>query len=119
MTREEVYRQIEEYLGFVPSWFKALPEEALEGEWRIHYQTELQPVPIPAKYWALIGLSAAAAFRSKSGIIVNTELARTFGASDVEIRLALHRAKTVVGWTAFLEGAQIDYGHFREQVLDV
>jgi hypothetical protein len=33
MKRDEVYKQIEEMFGLVPSMFKAVPDSSLELEW--------------------------------------------------------------------------------------
>jgi len=35
MKREEVYKSIEEMFGFVPSFFKAIPDSSLDLEWQL------------------------------------------------------------------------------------
>ncbi len=37
MNRQEIYRQIEEALGYVPTFFERLSDSSLESEWRIFY----------------------------------------------------------------------------------
>jgi len=34
MSREDVYKDITEMFGFVPSFFKVLPDSSLELEWK-------------------------------------------------------------------------------------
>jgi hypothetical protein len=34
MTRQEVYREIEDMFGLVPSFFKEVPDSSLELEWK-------------------------------------------------------------------------------------
>ncbi len=35
MSREEIYKEMEEKFGLVPSMFKAVPDSSLEHEWEL------------------------------------------------------------------------------------
>ncbi len=54
MNRKEIYKDIEETLGLVPSMFKAIPDSSLELEWKLFKQVQLAEGPIPNKYRELI-----------------------------------------------------------------
>lgn len=43
-------------------------------------------------------------------------MARLFGASDEEIEAAVHYAKSSVGWSAYINGLQMDYDQFRSEI---
>jgi alkylhydroperoxidase/carboxymuconolactone decarboxylase family protein YurZ len=62
MNRQQVYKEIEETMGLVPSLLKAVPDSSLELEWQTMKRTQMEPGPIPNKYRGLIGLAVAAAW---------------------------------------------------------
>ena len=67
MTRAEIYRQMEETLGLVPTFFKSLPDSSLELEWTLFNRVQNEPGPIPNKYRELAGLAVAAVMKSFMG----------------------------------------------------
>lgn len=117
MSRQEVYKQIEEVFGLVPSFFKALPDSSLEAEWQLFRQVELDEGPIPNKYRELIGLAIAAVTKCRYCTFFHTEAAKLHGASDAESEHAVHFAKLSAGWSAYLNGLQFDYDQFKREVL--
>jgi AhpD family alkylhydroperoxidase len=116
MTREEVYREIEETLGVVPSMFKTIPDSTLEMEWQLFKRVELEEGPIPSKYRELIGLGIAAATRCRYCVLFHTEAAKLNGATDAEIEDALHFAKSSAGWSLYVNGLQLDFEKFRAEM---
>jgi alkylhydroperoxidase/carboxymuconolactone decarboxylase family protein YurZ len=46
----------------------------------------------------------------------HTELAKLNGATDEEIEDAVHFAKSSAGWSAYVNGLQLDYEQFKEEV---
>jgi len=119
MIRKQVYREIEETLGLVPSMFKALPDSTLELEWNLFKQTQLAEGPIPNKYRELIGLAMAAVTKCRYCTFFHTELAKLNGATDEELEDAVHYAKASAGWSAYVNGLQLDYDQFKKEVLSV
>jgi AhpD family alkylhydroperoxidase len=116
MSRQEVYGDIEETFGFVPSFFKAVPDSSLELEWRLMKRVQFEEGPIPNKYRELIGLGIAAVMKCRYCALFHTEVAKLNGASDAEIEDAVHFAKSSAGWSTYLNGMQIDYDQFKEEV---
>jgi predicted small metal-binding protein len=44
-------------------------------------------------------------------------VAKLNGATDDEIEDAVHYAKSSAGWSAYLNGLQVDYDQFKEEVI--
>jgi len=116
MTRMEVYREIEETLGLVPSFMKALPDDVLEHEWKIFRSIQLDEGKVPNKYRELIGIGIAAVSKCRYCTLYHTEAAKLFGATDEEINEALRFAKSSAGWSAYINGLQLDYEEFKDEL---
>jgi AhpD family alkylhydroperoxidase len=116
MTRNEVYSEIKEMFGIVPTFVKSIPDSSLEMEWRLMKQVQFEEGPIPNKYRELIGLGIAAVTKCRYCLVFHTEAARLNGATDAEIEDAVHFAKSTAGWSAYLNGMQFDYEQFRQEV---
>lgn len=117
MTREEIYKDIEETLGLVPTFMKSIPEHYLAHEWRLFKDLQLSDkTHIPNKYKELMGLAVAAATRCQFCALFHTESARMFGATEEEIEEAVHFAKLSTGWSVYIHGMQIDYDVFRDEL---
>ena len=118
MTRKEVFKEIEQTLGKVPSFFKLVPDRSLETEWKLFKTLQLEESPIPNKYRELIGVAISAVTKCRYCSFFHTEVAKLFGASDAEIEDAVHYAKSSAGWSAYLNGMQVDYDSFKEELLE-
>lgn len=118
MTRKEVFKEIEQKLGKVPSFFKLVPDRSLEIEWKLFKTIQLEESPIPNKYKELIGVAISAVTKCKYCSFFHTEVAKLFGASDAEIEDAVHYAKSSAGWSAYLNGMQVDYKSFKDELLE-
>ncbi len=116
MTRDEVYKEIEEQFGLVPSFFKEVPDSTLEAEWDLYKRVEIDEGPIPGKYRQLIGLGISAATKCRYCVFYHTALARLHGATDAEIEHAVHYAKSSAGWSTYLHGMEIDFETFKDEV---
>ena len=58
----------------------------------------------------------AGATRCRYCAYYHTEAARLFGATEEEITEAVMFAKSSMGWSTWLNGMQIDYDGFREEL---
>ena len=116
MSREQVYKDIEERFGFVPSFMKLLPDSTLELEWELFKKVQLEEGAIPNKYKELLGLGIHAVTKCHYCIMFHTEMARLFGATEEEIEEAVHYAKASAGWSAYLNGMQVDYDSFKDEL---
>ncbi len=117
MNRQQVYREIEDMFGLVPSMFKAVPDSSIELEWQLFKRVQMDDGAIPNKYRELIGVAIAAATKCKYCSVYHTELAKLNGATEAEIEDALHYAKSSAGWSTYINGLQIDYDTFKSEVL--
>jgi AhpD family alkylhydroperoxidase len=116
-TREQIYRDIEAMFGLVPSMFKEVPDGSLELEWQLFKKVQFDPGPIPNKYRELIGVAIAATTKCRYCSVYHTEVAKLNGATDAEVEDAVHYAKSSAGWSTYINGLQIDYDQFRDEVL--
>lgn len=116
MSREQIYQEIEHTMGLVPSMFKAVPDATLELEWQLFKATQLNESAIPGKYRELIGLAIAAVTKCRYCAYFHTAIAKLNGATDAEIEDAVHFAKATAGWSAYINGLQIDYDQFKKEI---
>ena len=116
MTRQEIYKEIEQTFGLVPSMFKDVPDTMLEHEWKLFSKIQLEEGPIPLKYRELIGVAISGVTKCRLCIYYHTEVAKLFGATDEEIEAAVHYAKSTAGWSTYVNGLQIDFDQFRHEV---
>jgi AhpD family alkylhydroperoxidase len=119
MNREEIYNEMEQTLGLVPSFFKLIPDSTLELEWELFKKVQLDESPIPNKYRELIGLAIAGVTKCHYCAFFHTEAAKLFGASEEEIEDALHYAKSSAGWSTYVNGLQLDFEQFKDEVLRI
>ena len=117
MNRKQVYAEIEQTLGMVHGFFKALPDSTLELEWKLMVQSQMAEGPIPNKYRELIGVAISATTKCKYCAFFHTEMAKLNGATPEEIEDAVHYAKSSAGWSAYINGLQYDFEQFKGEVL--
>ena len=117
MSRQEIYKEIEEMFGLVPSMFKVVPDSSLELEWQLFKRVQFEEGPIPNKYRELIGVALSAITKCRYCAVYHTEVARLNGATDAEIEDAVHYAKSSAGWSTYINGLQLDFDQFKEEVL--
>lgn len=116
MKRQEIYKEIEQTLGLVPSFFKLVPDRSLELEWNLFKTLQLEDSPIPHKYRELIGVAISAVTKCRYCSYFHTEVAKLFGATNEEIEDAVHYAKSSAGWSTYLNGMQVDYDQFTTEL---
>jgi AhpD family alkylhydroperoxidase len=116
MTRQEIYHEIEDMFGIVPSMFRLIPDSSLELEWKLFKRVQFDPGPIPNKYRELIGVAISAATKCRYCELYHTEVAKLNGATHEEIEDAVHYAKSSAGWSTYLNGLQVDYDVFKDEI---
>jgi len=116
MSKQDIYQEIEQVFGLVPSMFKEVPEALLEHEWKLFSKIQLEEGPIPLKYRELIGLAISGVTKCRYCVYYHTEVARLFGATDEEIEAAVHYAKSTAGWSTYINGLNVDYEQFCREV---
>ena len=116
MYREEVYKEMKVLLGLVPSFFKSVPDKTLHLEWELFKKVQMEKGTIPNKYRELIGLGISAVSKCHYCTLFHTEMAKLEGATDAEIEEAVHYAKSSAGWSTYVNGLQVDYDTFKEEI---
>jgi AhpD family alkylhydroperoxidase len=116
MHRKDVYKEIEGMFGLVPGMFKEVPDKTLELEWKLFQRVQMDEGPIPNKYRELIGVAISAITKCRYCAVYHTELAKLNGATDAEIEDAVHFAKSSAGWSTYVNGMQIDFDTFKQEV---
>jgi AhpD family alkylhydroperoxidase len=116
MKRDEIYNEIEQMFGLVPSMFKAVPDASLELEWQLFKRVQLEEGAIPNKYRELIGVAISAISKCRYCAYFHTELAKLNGATEAEIEDAIHYAKSSAGWSTYINGLQLNYDDFTAEV---
>lgn len=111
---QSTYKDIEQTLGSVPSFFKAFPESGITGAWAefkgVHPNTKLN-----GKVKELIGLAISAQVPCQYCVYFHTAAAKLNGATDEEIREAVAMAAIVRHWSTVLNGMQIDLAGFKKE----
>lgn len=115
-TKQDVYRDIEQTLGMVPTFVKSIPDNTIEYEWNLFKKTQMEEGPVPNKYRELIGLGIAAATKCKYCTYFHTVSAQLNGATQEEITDALSFAKSVSGWSTYINGLMQDFDEFKYEI---
>jgi len=111
---QATYRDIEQTLGFVPGFFRQMPESAIPGAWAEMKGFQLDPnTRLNGKTKELIGLAVAAQIPCQYCIYFHTAAAKANGATDEEIKEAVAMAGVVRHWSTVLNGNQVDLSTFR------
>lgn len=115
-SAQAAYRDIEQTLGSVPSFFKAFPESAIAGAWAEFKSVQLNPkTKLDGKTKELLGLAVSAQIPCQYCIYFHTAAAKANGASEQEIREAVAMAAVVRHWSTVLNGMQVDLAGFKRE----
>jgi AhpD family alkylhydroperoxidase len=115
-SAQAAYRDIEQTLGSVPSFFKAFPEPGIAGAWNEFKAVQLNPnTKLNGKTKELIGLAVSAQIPCQYCIYFHTAAAKLNGATDEEIREAVAMAAIVRHWSTVLNGMQVDQAQFKRE----
>jgi AhpD family alkylhydroperoxidase len=111
------YKDIQNTLGFVPTFLKAFPEEGIAAAWDELKSVQMNPTTaLSTKQKELIGLAVAAQIPCRYCIYFHTQVAMLGGASDGELKDAIAMAAITRHWSTYLNGMQIDLGQFKKEL---
>jgi AhpD family alkylhydroperoxidase len=91
-----------------PQFVKALPDEALPAALDELTALELTDTALPVKAKQLIALAVASQIPCRMCVYASTQLARSAGASERELREAIAMAALTRHWSTVVEGSQLD-----------
>jgi AhpD family alkylhydroperoxidase len=115
-SAQATYRDIEQTLGSVPTFFKMFPESGIAGAWAEFKSVQLNPkTALNGKIKELIGLAVAAQIPCHYCIYFHTAAAKLNGATDAEIREAVAMAAISRHWSTVLNGMQVDTDGFKRE----
>jgi AhpD family alkylhydroperoxidase len=115
-SAQATYRDIEQTLGVVPSFFKAFPESGVAGAWSEFKSLQLNPkTKLDGKTKELIGLAVSAQIPCQYCIYFHTAAAKANGATDEDVREAVAMAAIVRHWSTVLNGMQVDLDGFKRE----
>jgi len=115
-SAQATYKDIEQTLGAVPSFFKMFPEIGISGAWAEFKSVQLNPkTKLDGKTKELLGLAIAAQIPCHYCIYFHTAAAKLNGATDQEIRETVAMAAIVRHWSTVLNGMQVDYDGFKRE----
>ena len=115
-TAQAAYRDIEQTLGLVPTFFRQFPESGIAGAWAEFKSVQLNPnTQLNGKTKELIGLAVAAQTPCQYCVYFHTAAAKLNGATDGEIREAVAMAAIVRHWSTVLNGMQVDLEGFKRE----
>jgi AhpD family alkylhydroperoxidase len=110
-------QDIQRTLGFVPGFFKAVPDSALPGVWEEMKGLQLNPkTTLPGKTKELVGLAVSAQVPCRYCVYAHTEFAKLNSASQAEIAEAVAIAGAQRHWNAYLYGSELDDARFRSEL---
>jgi len=113
---QAAYRDIEQTLGLVPTFFKQFPESGIAGAWAEFKTVQLNAnTKLSGKTKELLGLAVAAQIPCQYCIYFHTAAAKANGATDEEIREAVAMAAIVRHWSTVLNGTQVDLAGFKQE----
>ena len=113
-SAQAAYRDIEQTLGSVPTFFKLFPEVGIAGAWAEFKAVQLNPATkLDGKTKELIGLAVAAQIPCQYCIYFHTAAAKANGATDQDIRETVAMAAVVRHWSTVLNGMQVDLVSFK------
>lgn len=115
-NRAEAEKRIKDTLGFVPEFYRSLPDAALAGAWSLQDDLELQESALAHKTKELIGLAMASHIKCKYCIYFHTRAAQLFGATEEEAREAIAMGGTTVLFSNNITGTQTDFDGFKRDV---
>jgi AhpD family alkylhydroperoxidase len=104
---QATYRDIEQTLGSVPTFFKMFPEVGIAGAWAEFKSVQLNPnTKLNGKTKELLGLAVAAQIPCQYCIYFHTAAAKLNGAIHMAAKSASHQIKSGHNATIFLQNSR-------------
>jgi len=115
-SSEAALAEMKEMLGGVPAEMRLYPESARAAGWAMMKSTDLnKKTALPSKVRELIGLAVAAQIPCRYCVYYHMLAAKVAGASQEEIREAVHQASLTRHWSTVLYGNQYDLEVYKSE----
>ena len=113
---EAALAEMKKMLGGVPTEMKLYPESARAAGWEMMKSTDLnENTALPKKVRELIGLAVSAQIPCEYCVYYHIKAAKAAGASEEEMREAVHQASLTRHWSTILYGNQYDFEGFKAE----
>ena len=114
---EAAIAEMKKILGGVPAELQVYPESARAAGWEMMKSADFNKnTTLPAKVRELIGLAVSAQIPCQYYVYYHIKAAKAAGASEEEMREALHQASLTRHWSTILYGNQYDLGVYKTEV---
>ena len=109
--------EMNEMLGGVPTELQLYPETARAAGWAMMKSTDLnENTALSAKTRELIGLAVAAQIPCQYCVYYHIKAAKANGATEEEIREAVHQASLTRHWSTILYGNHYDLETYKSEI---
>lgn len=116
----DVFEEIRAELGFVPEFFKYIPERTLREQWNLFKDMFLRADgPLSSKQKELIGLAVSGMKMCDYCLPLHHALARYHGATEEEIYEVAQVARSVGQWSTFLYSINYPVDQFKDEVNQI
>jgi AhpD family alkylhydroperoxidase len=116
-SAEVAIAEMKEMFGKIPPRMQNYPESAKAAGWELIKSTDLNKnTALPLKVRELIGLAVSSQIPCKYCIYYHQRAAKAAGASEEEIREAVHMSSLVRHWSTVLYGNESDFDAFKAEV---
>ena len=116
-SSEAAIAEMKEMVGGVPAELQLYPESARAAGWEMMKSTDLnENTALSSKTRELIGLAVAAQIPCQYCVYYHIKAAKAAGASQEEIREAVHQASLTRHWSTILYGNQYDLDVYKSEV---
>ncbi len=106
-SSEAALAEMQKMIGGVPAELQVYPESAIAAGWEMMKSTDLNKnTALPSKIRELIGLAVAAQIPCQYCVYYHAKAAKAAGATEEEIREAVHQASLTRHWSTILYGNQ-------------
>jgi AhpD family alkylhydroperoxidase len=116
---EDTLEDIKKTMGFVPDFFKALPEDVLVNDWELMKKYQYGDSAIPPKYREMIGLAIAANLKCPYCQLMHLSMAKGRGATDEELAELTFLASYTSRWSAMIHAQNYDMEKFRDEAARI
>ena len=114
---EAAIAEMKKMLGGVPVELQLYPESARAAGWEMMKATDFNKnTALPSKVRELIGLAVAAQIPCQYCVYYHIKAAKAAGATEEELREAVHQASLTRHWSAILYGNQYDLEAYKKEV---
>lgn len=107
--------EIKAKFGVIPMRLKALPDHMRASGWELLKSSNSSEAEIPAKYSLLIQLAVASQIPCDYCVYAVTKLAKMNGASEAEIKEAIHSAAETRYWSTIMNGLNPSFKEFKKE----